>query len=123
MSCDAPHATMAVMHRYLIGAVVIAALAAAGGAGAATPAAHWCRQGDPPLYASADTTCGLAGNVVTEYVNVCRESDACQMQVEAPTAHARYQITCTRRGSRYAGTVYCTGPAGTGIWTRFSSLV
>jgi len=111
------------MHKYLIGAVVIAALAPAAGAGAATPAAHWCRQGDPPLYASADTTCGLAGNVITDYVNVCHELRNCQIRVDSPASRMRYPITCSRRGGRYTGRVYCRDPADTGIWTGFSALI
>ncbi|HXD55807.1 MAG TPA: hypothetical protein VN618_13710 [Solirubrobacteraceae bacterium] len=108
----------------LIGAVALAALAPATGAGAAAPSGHWCREGDPPLYASPDTSCELAGNVTTTYVNVCRELSRCPIRVAAsPTSSTRYPITCTRRGGRYTGTVYCQGPAGTGIWTRFSAPV
>lgn len=121
---DHPHATIPAMpKRLIISAVAIAAFAAAAGAGAATPAAHWCREGDPPLYASAGTACGLAGNVITSYVNVCHEVSSCQMQVDAPASRTRYLIRCNRSGSRYTGTVYCQGPADTGIWTRFSALV
>jgi hypothetical protein len=123
MSRDHLHATIPVMHKYLISAVVIAAIAPAAGAGAATPAAHWCRQGDPPLYASADTICGLAGKVITDYVNVCHERRNCQIRVDSPTSRVRYLITCNRRGGRYTGTVYCQGPADTDIWTRFSALI
>lgn len=109
------------MHKHLISAVVIAAIAPTAGAGAATPAAHWCRQGDPPLYASADTVCELAGNITTDYVNVCHELRNCQIRVGSPTSRLLYLITCNRRGGRYAGTVYCQGPVDTGIWTRFSA--
>lgn len=123
MLLDHPHATIPAMYRYLIGAVVIAAVATAAGAGARTPAAHWCRQGDPPLYASADTTCGLAGNAITDYVNVCHELRNCQIRVDSPTSRMRYLITCNRHGGRYTGTVYCQGPTDTGIWTRFSALI
>ncbi len=111
------------MHKHLIGAVVIAALAPAAGAGAATPTPHWCREGDPPLYVSAGTACELAGNVITDYVNVCHELRNCQIKVDSPASRMRYLITCNRRGSRYTGTVYCQGPADTGIWTRFSALI
>lgn len=112
------------MHKHLIiSAFVITALAPAAGAGAATPAAHWCREGDPRLYASAYTTCGLAGNVITDYVNVCDERSSCQMRVDSPNSRVRYPITCNRRAGRYTGTVHCQGPADTGIWTRFSALV
>lgn len=73
------------MYQHLITAVVIAAIAPAAGAGAATPPALWCKQGDPPIYASADTTCKLAGNVITDYVNVCHEASNCRIHVESPT--------------------------------------
>jgi hypothetical protein len=122
-----PQATIAGMHKHLIvSAVVIAAVVGTGagaGAGAATPSAHWCREGDPPIYASAGAACGLAGNVVTDYVNLCHEVSKCQIQVDLPASRVRYPITCNRTGSRYTGTVYCQGPADTGIWTRFSALV
>jgi hypothetical protein len=103
--------------------IVIAALAPAAGAGAAAPAAHWCRRGDPPVYASADTTCGLAGGVITDYVNVCHELRNCQIRVDSVTSPLAYLITCNRRGGRYTGTVYCHGQLDTGIWTRFSALI
>ncbi len=112
------------MRKHLISAVVMAALAPAAVAGAATtPTPHWCREGDPALYASAGTGCGLAGDVVTDYVNVCHDLRACQIQVDSPASRTRYPITCNRRGGRYTGTVYCQGPADTGIWTRFSALI
>ncbi len=121
---DHLHATIPIMHKYLISAVVIAAIAPAAGAGAApAPAAHWCLQGDPPLHASADTMCGLAGSVITDYVNVCHESRNCQIRVDSRTSRTRYLITCNRRGGRYTGTVYCHGPADADVWTRFSALV
>lgn len=123
MSPGGPCATVPVMYKHLITAAVIAAIAPAADAGAATPAAHWCRQGDPPLYASADTTCELAGNVITDYVNVCGESSNCEIQVESPTQRIRYAITCNRRGGPYTGTVFCEDPADTRIWTHFSDLI
>ncbi len=111
------------MYKYVIAAVLIAVIAPAARAGAAAPAAYWCRQGDPPLYASADTTCALAGNVITDYVNVCHESSNCQIGVDSPSSHIRYAITCNRHGGRYTGTIFCEGLADTGIWTRFSDLI
>ncbi len=113
----------AAMYKYVITAVVTAAIAPVAVAGAAAPAAHWCRQGDPPLYASADTTCELAGDVITDYVNACHESSNCQIRMDSPTPRIRYAITCNRRGGRYTGKVFCEGPADTGIWTRFSDLI
>jgi len=111
------------MSKYVITAVVIAVFALPAGAGATAPAGHWCPQGDPPLYASADTPCTLAGNVITDYVNVCHEASSCQMWVDSAAPEIRYEITCNRHGGRYTGMVFCKGPADTGIWTRFSDLI
>lgn len=106
------------------------AMAAAGVAGSpavaastahAAPAGHWCREGDPPLYASARTSCPLAGHIITDYVNVCRESAACAMPVDLAAAQKSYRITCTRTGPRYTGLVRCEAPGDSSIWTRFSS--
>ena len=107
----------------IISAVVLAAIVPAAGAGAATPAAHWCREGDPPLYVSAGTACGLAGNVVTDYVDVCHEPGSCQIEAEAPASRTHYLMTCVRHGGRYTGTVFCQGPSDSGIWTRFSASI
>lgn len=104
-------------------AIALAAIAVAAPATARTSGAHWCRQGDPPLYASARTGCPLAGNVITDYVNVCRESRNCLMRVFSPGSRRRYRVTCHRTGRRYTGIVYCEAPAGTGIWARFSALI
>jgi hypothetical protein len=85
--------------------------------------AHWCRQGDPPLYASAHTRCGLAGNIITDYVKVCPGSRRCRMTVQAPSSGKRYRIHCHRTGSGYIGTVYCEGQPGAGVWTRFPAEI
>jgi len=61
--------------------------------------------------------------MITEYVNVCRESRNCLMGVSSPTSRSRYPVTCHRTGGRYSGIVYCKAPAGTGIWARFSALI
>jgi hypothetical protein len=104
---------------------LIIVMAAAAGivctASARASAEHLCRQGDPPIYASAATTCGLAGDIVTDYVNVCRESHACSMRVHVASAPSRYRIACRRTGARHTGVVLCTGVPATGIWARFSA--
>jgi hypothetical protein len=109
--------------RKLVTAAAAAAIALAAPATARTPGAHWCRQGDPPLYASARTGCALAGNVITDYVNVCRASRNCLIRVSSPGSRRRYRVTCHRTGGRYSGIVYCEAPAGTGIWAWFSALI
>lgn len=118
---ELPSCDDAVVYKYLIIAVLTAAVAPTGSA--ATPAAHWCRQGDPPLYASADTTCELAGNLITDYVNICHDASNCRIWVDSPTQRIGYAITCDRRGGRFTGTVFCEGPVDTGVWTRFSDLI
>jgi hypothetical protein len=106
-----------------VAAIAAAAIVVAAPATARTSGAHWCRQGDPPVYASARTGCPLAGNMITEYVNVCRESRNCVMGVSSPNSRRRYRVSCHRTGGRYSGIVYCEAPAGTGIWARFSALI
>jgi hypothetical protein len=104
--------------------IVIAAVSlAVSPAVAAASNPHWCKQGDPPLYASAGTSCALAGDIITSYVNGCHESRSCRMPVYAPSARRGYRITCDRTGRRYTGTVRCRASVGSGIWTQFSSVI
>jgi len=109
--------------RKLVTPAAAAAIALAAPATAHTSGAHWCRQGDPPLYVSARTGCPLAGNVITDYVNVCRQSRTCLMRLSSRSSRRRYRVTCHRTGGRYNGIVYCKAPADTGIWARFSALI
>lgn len=90
-------------------------------ASAQASGSHWCRQGDPPILASARTSCPFAGNIINAYVNVCHERRFCSTRVYSPVTHKRYHITCRWTGSRTFGTVCCQGAPSTGIWTRFSS--
>jgi hypothetical protein len=116
------------MYRAIITAAAILAtapaiIATAPAAGSQSSQGHWCRQGDPALYASMQTPCRLAGNIITDYVNVCHESASCQLRVNSPVSLNGYRVACRRAGTRDAGTVYCHGTTGTGVWTRFSSLI
>jgi len=104
-------------------AIAVAAITVAAPATARMSGTHWCRQGDPPLYASARTGRPLAGTMITEYVNVCRESRNCLIGASSPNSRGRYRVTCHRTGSRYSGIVYCGAPPGAGIWVRFSALI
>jgi hypothetical protein len=61
--------------------------------------------------------------MITEYVNVCRESRNCLMRVSSPNSRRRYRVTCHRTGGRFGGIVYCDAPARTGIWVRFSAMI
>ena len=99
------------------------ALATAAASGAQVSSAHWCRQGDPPLYASEETSCQLAGTIITAYDNHCHESVSCRLGVSSPSSHIRYRLACHRTGRRYTGTVYCHATSDPRIWTRFSSLI
>jgi phosphate-selective porin len=113
--------------RKLVTAASVAAAAVAVAvttpATAGTTGAHWCRQGDPPLYASARTECRLAGKVITDYVNVCRESRSCVVRVASSDSRRAYRVTCHRAGRRYSGVVSCTAPPASGIWVRFSAVI
>ena len=104
--------------------------AGASNAGVLTPSAdrassagHWCRQGDPPIYASAQATCRLAGRTVTDYVNVCHESRVCRLVVIASTGRTRYRIACHRSGTIRDGTVHCASVPDTRIRLRFAAEV
>jgi hypothetical protein len=101
-------------------AVVAALLAAPSMAGAA--GSHWCRQGDPPILASAGTSCALAGAIVDAYANARRPaSGEWAGRVRDPGTGERHRIGCTRRGSATSGTVRCRGERGSGIRARFSA--
>ena len=110
------------MRKYLIVAATAATVTTAA-ASAQASAAHWCRQGDPPVYASARTSCSFAGTIITDYANVCRESRNCHMSVYSPTSRRRYRISCHRPGTRYSGRVYCKGGPHTSVSTQFSALI
>jgi hypothetical protein len=105
----------------LLTAGVIAASAPA--SSAHTRGTHWCRQGQPALLASAATTCQYAGKIIDAYVNVCHEARHCRVHLYMPNSRARYLITCDRTGTHRDGSVYCYGPAGNHIWTRFSAVI
>jgi len=89
----------------------------------ASPAGHWCRQGDPPIYASSLTSCAIAGDTVTEYVNRCDESRSCRMVVSSPSTRDRVRIVCHRVGTVHEGTVRCVGGQSSGVWARFPAEV
>jgi hypothetical protein len=109
------------MRKFLLTAAVAAAVVPA--ASARTPGAHWCRQGQPPLLASAATTCRSAGDIITAYVNVCHQARDCRLRTYLPDLRVRHRITCHRTGTHRQGFVYCHGPRGEHIWTRFSALI
>jgi hypothetical protein len=109
------------MKHAVIFIAIILGLSLAGSASAQASGSHWCRHGDPPILASARTSCPLAGNIINAYVNVCNESRVCRARVYSPVTHRRYSITCRSTGSHIYGTVRCQGAASTGISTRFSS--
>jgi hypothetical protein len=99
-------------------AVALAAPAMAGAAGS-----HSCREGDPPIEASARTSCPMAGAIVNAYANRRGPSSGGEWagRVRSPVTGRRYWIACTRTGGRSSGTVRCRGEGRTGIWARFSS--
>ena len=78
------------MYRAIITAAAVLATAAiiatTPAAGSESSQGHWCRQGDPALYASIQTTCQLAGNIITAYVSVCHETAKCQLRVNRPAS-------------------------------------
>jgi hypothetical protein len=107
------------MRSCLIVAAVAAVVLSAATAQASD--AHWCRKGDPPIFASAQTGCQLAGDTVTDYVIVCHEARSCKLRVPSPAERGRLLIRCHRGGLGRSGMVYCYGALDSGIWTRFSA--
>lgn len=107
--------------RWLVVALV-ACLWTATGARAAT-AGHWCREGDPPIYASAQTSCRVAGIAVTDYVDHCHESRSCRVLVQGPGDRAGSRMVCRRTGTIHDGMVRCVGDPRCTVWARFSAEV
>ena len=103
------------MKRIITAAVAIAALAVAGPAAASRN--HWCRNGDPPVLASASTSCAFASNALSRYYQA-RGSHYLRARVYSPVTHKSYVLTYRRGGGRWSGDVTATGPNG--IWLRFN---
>jgi hypothetical protein len=89
------------------------------GAGAST-GDHWCRHGDPPILASAHTSCPFADKIVSAWFSKSCTS-RCQGLVRSPTTHKTYSITCKLAGSRYTGSIRCHDNSGRGIRVRFTT--
>jgi hypothetical protein len=87
---------------------------------ASARAAHWCRQGDPPIQASDRTSCVFAAVIINHYV-WAGEPRYFRGHLRSPVTHKRYWITCRRTGPSqiWLDRVRCTGPNGT--WTKFSA--
>lgn len=103
----------------LIFAVAMAYIGLSAAASAPAYAAsgeHWCRQGDPPILASKHTSCGLAGNIVTRWVNLNGPLED-PFTVKSPVTKKSYSIRCTLK--EYGGTARCKG--ANGIKISFSS--
>jgi hypothetical protein len=95
----------------------LAALALMGAAPAEAAPSHMCRAGDPPIQASARTSCPFAGNMVNAYANG-HAGGRWAGRVKSPVTGRSYRISCRRDDL----VVRCSGARGTGIWARFSSL-
>jgi len=104
------------MRTLIIGVATVASLATAGSALAASPTAtHWCRAGDPPLHASAQTPCSLAAGLVNVLFNGPALSPGSEraMSVRSPVTHRLYRLQLSRRSDQ----VTATGPNG--VWICF----
>lgn len=100
--------------------VMIAAIAFAASAHAATPSSHWCRGGDPPLLASAHTSCPFAGATITAYAQA-GQARYWRNWVFSPVTHRFYLMSCHKHGRGWTGSVSCTEVGHPDVWTRFSS--
>jgi hypothetical protein len=98
-------------------AVTYVGMSAAASAGAyASTGWHWCKQGDPPIHASKHTSCGMAGNIVTRWVNLNGPLED-PFTVKSPVTRKTYHIRCTLK--EYGGTANCKGAHG--IHVKFST--
>lgn len=94
------------------------------GTAAASGGTHWCRQGDPPIFATKWTSCSFAGAVVTKYANrYPTQPKQVYFGVRSKT-HKLYRVGCRRDGApNTTGTITCWGPRGTRIWMKFSASI
>jgi len=103
----------------LFGLAMVAVLTVVSGARAAVltpPAAmHWCRAGDPPLHASRQTSCDLAGNLINRLFNgpALTQGSTRTIAVAAAASGTAYRLRLVYRGDH----VVATGPDG--IWISF----
>jgi hypothetical protein len=82
---------------------------------ASAQAGHWCRGGDPALYASDRTSCPFAARVYSKYASRYAPDRRGVMRVWSPTTHNTYRVSY-RRGDR--NIVVFRGRASTGIYVR-----
>ena len=97
---------------------MIAGFALAVAGPAAASGNHWCRQGDPPVLASAKTSCPFAMNAGTRYYQSAGGRHYFRAWVRSPVTHKSYLLTYRRSGGRLGGDVTATGTNG--IWLRFN---
>lgn len=74
---------------------------------AASARNHWCRGGDPPIYASGRTSCGFAEGIASAWYSTCGGQGTCVRRVRSPVTHRRYRITCY-----FGDLVTCSGVNG-----------
>ena len=86
----------------------------------ASTGAHWCRGGDPPLYASLHTSCPFAGATITAYAQA-GQARYWRGWVRSPITRGRYLMSCAKHGYGWTGSVSCSEVGHPDVWTRFSS--
>ncbi len=92
------------------------------GPASANARSHVCRQGDPPITASVNTSCPFAGAMVDAYANHRPfQARVLRTWVDSPVTHKRYWITFRLHGSRMHGYVTATGRNN--IWIQFSAML
>jgi hypothetical protein len=105
------------MKRIVLAGLLVLAFASASAAGASGN--HWCRQGDPPIYASASTSCPFAGRVVSKWFLTCGPVRQCVRNVTSPVTRKQYWITCY---FGHRASVNCYGRPGLKISLSFSGI-
>jgi len=102
--------------RFILAFTVVAGLALAVTTAAQASSDHWCRQGDPPIHASSNTSCAFTGNVVNTWARASWYDGGAY--VYSPVTHKRYAMTFTySRGYVLAVAL----PRTLNIWVRFSA--
>jgi hypothetical protein len=104
------------MKKTVVASAVAAALLVPGTAEAR---GHWCRQGDPPIYASKTTDCDLAGNIVTAYANHHYGERTGTLRARSPLTHKTYRLRFRLHGTGLSAYVVVRGTHR--LYARFSN--
>ena len=106
------------LKRFITLAITLIAALAVSAPAASAAGSHWCHQGDPPIQASARTSCGFAGNMVTKWVRIGRPHRLVGAYVYSPSTHRNYGVTFTWMDGHVLAVVL---PRSADAWTYFDA--